>query len=94
MPLSRSNHDAAIPVGALPAAGEVERSASGWSAGTLRRVTCCYFCGLDVDLGLGFVKVSAYFPNPTKVWLGGRQRAGSMDRMPVAGTRFASAVSC
>jgi len=40
----------------------------GWGRAD-RRVTCYYFYVWDKDFGAAFVKISAYFPYPVKVWL-------------------------
>ncbi|CAN5367206.1 hypothetical protein BH23ACT6_BH23ACT6_18380 [soil metagenome] len=40
-----------------------------------RRVTCFYFYLWDTDFGPAFIKVSAYFPYPLKVWVNGHEWA-------------------
>jgi hypothetical protein len=44
-------------------------------AKTERRVTCYYFYVWDDDFGPAFVKVSAYFPYPMKIWVNGHEWA-------------------
>jgi hypothetical protein len=46
----------------------------GWDRAE-RRVTCYYFYVWDIDFGPAFVKISAYFPYPIKVWLNGHEWA-------------------
>ena len=46
----------------------------GWDRAD-RRVTCYYFYVWDSDFGPAFVKISAYFPYPVKVWLNGHEWA-------------------
>jgi hypothetical protein len=46
----------------------------GWDRAD-RRVTCYYFYVWDADFGPAFVKISAYFPYPVKVWLNGHEWA-------------------
>jgi hypothetical protein len=40
-----------------------------------RRVGTFYFYICDPDFGLGFIKISTYFPYPAKVWLNGHEWA-------------------
>ena len=40
-----------------------------------RRVTVYYFYIADVEFGLGFIKLCAYFPYPGKVWANGHEWA-------------------
>jgi hypothetical protein len=40
-----------------------------------RRVTCFYFYLWDSDFGPSFIKISAYFPYPIKVWINGHEWA-------------------
>ena len=40
-----------------------------------RRVTCYYFYLWDDDFGPGFIKICAYFPYPTKIWINGHEWA-------------------
>jgi hypothetical protein len=44
----------------------------GWGKSE-RRVTCYYFYVFDEDFGPAFVKISAYFPYPIKIWLNGHE---------------------
>ncbi|MGH3307626.1 MAG: hypothetical protein ACRDOX_08025 [Nocardioides sp.] len=46
----------------------------GWDRSE-RRVTCYYFYVFDDEFGPAFVKISAYFPYPIKVWLNGHEWA-------------------
>jgi len=46
----------------------------GWNRAE-RRVTCYYFYVWDEEFGPAFVKISAYFPYPVKVWLNGHEWA-------------------
>ncbi len=39
------------------------------------RVGTYYFCVLDAELGLGFIKICTYFPYPAKVWVNGHEWA-------------------
>ena len=40
-----------------------------------RRVTCYYFYLWDDDFGPAFIKMCAYFPYPTKIWINGHEWA-------------------
>ena len=55
-----------------------------------RRVTCFYFYLWDAEFGPGFIKICAYFPYPTKVWINGHEWAKQQARQ--AGIGFSSPV--
>jgi hypothetical protein len=38
-----------------------------------RRTTCLYFYVWDAEFGSAFIKISAYFPYPVKVWVNGHE---------------------
>src|SRR3954452_13539887 len=51
-----------------------------------RRVTCYYFYLWDDDFGPAFIKISAYFPYPAKIWVTGHEWAKR--QAPRAGILF------